>query len=66
MAFFDTVDEKNHQCAMDNLYNSDAFFKEAYNHEKITDSWCYKESNRSNNAIIYTRLIEFKGGTGLD
>ena len=51
---------------MDNLHNSTAFFKAAYNHEKITDSWCYKESNRSNNAIIYTRLIEFKGGTGLD
>ena len=32
MAFFDTVEEKHHQCAMDHLYNSDAFFKGAYNH----------------------------------
>ena len=27
MAFFDNVEEKHHQCVMDNLYNSDAFFK---------------------------------------
>ena len=34
MDFFDTVDEKNHQRAMDNLYSSDDFFKAVYNHEK--------------------------------
>ena len=34
MAIFDTVQEKNHQLAMDNLYNSATFFKAAYNHEK--------------------------------
>ena len=31
MDFFDTAEEKNHQCAMYNIYNLDAFFKEAYN-----------------------------------
>ena len=30
---------------MNNLYNSDAFFNAAYNHEKITDSWFYEEIN---------------------
>ena len=34
MAFFDTVEGKHHQCAMDHLYNSDAFSKATYNHEK--------------------------------
>ena len=34
MAFFDNVEETHHQCAMDNIYNSAAFFKAAYNHEK--------------------------------
>ena len=34
MDFFDTVDEKRHQCAMDNIYNSDDFLKAAYNNEK--------------------------------
>ena len=34
MVFSDTVDGKHHQCAMDYLYNSDAFFKAAYNHKK--------------------------------
>ena len=32
--FFDTVEGKHHQCTMDYLYNSDTFFKAAYNHEK--------------------------------
>ena len=32
MAFFFTVEGKHHQFPMDNIYNSDAFFKEAYNH----------------------------------
>ena len=34
MAFFDTVEGKHHQCAMDHLYNSDDFSKATYNHEK--------------------------------
>ena len=29
MALFDTVEGKNHQCTMDNIYNSAAFFKVA-------------------------------------
>ena len=35
MALFDTVEEKHHKGAMDNLYNSADFFKVAYNHKKI-------------------------------
>ena len=31
MGLFDTVKDKHHQCAMDNLYNSAAFCKAAYN-----------------------------------
>ena len=31
---FDTVEGKYHQCAMDNIYKLDAFFKAAYNCEK--------------------------------
>ena len=34
MDFFDTVEEKDHKCAMCNIYNSDEVFKAAYNHEK--------------------------------
>ena len=34
MAFFYTTEEKHHQCAMGNLFNLDAFYKAAYNHEK--------------------------------
>ena len=34
MAFFENVEEKHYQRAMDNLYNADAFIKAAYNHEK--------------------------------
>ena len=45
MEIFDTLEQKHHQCAMDNIYNSAAFFKVAYNYEKITESWCYKEGN---------------------
>ena len=37
MGFFDTVEGKHHQCTMYNLYNSAAFFKAMYNHEKNTD-----------------------------
>ena len=29
MAFFDTMEEKHHQCAMYNLYNSDCFFQDS-------------------------------------
>ena len=32
--FFDNVEGKYHQCAMDNIYNSDAFFKAAYSIDK--------------------------------
>eukprot|EP00547_Thalassionema_nitzschioides_P014673 CAMPEP_0194238244 /NCGR_PEP_ID=MMETSP0158-20130606/5025_1 /TAXON_ID=33649 /ORGANISM="Thalassionema nitzschioides, Strain L26-B" /LENGTH=863 /DNA_ID=CAMNT_0038972445 /DNA_START=101 /DNA_END=2689 /DNA_ORIENTATION=- len=32
MALFDTLKDKCHQCAMDNLYNSATFCKRAYNH----------------------------------
>ena len=34
MDLFDTVERNPHQCAMDDLYKSSAFFKAAYNHEK--------------------------------
>ena len=33
MALFDTVKDKFHHCAMDNLYNSAAFCRAAYNHK---------------------------------
>ena len=32
MALLDMLEEKNHQCAMHNLYNSATFFKAEYNH----------------------------------
>ena len=32
MALFDSLKDKYHQCAMDNLYNSATFCKKAYNH----------------------------------
>ena len=31
---------------MDNIYNSDDFFKTLYNNEKNTDSWCHKKGTR--------------------
>ena len=34
MDIFDTVEGKLHQCVMDNIYNSSAFFKAGYNHDK--------------------------------
>ena len=34
MALFDIVEGKHHQCEMDNIYNSDDFFKAASNNEK--------------------------------
>ena len=34
MILFDTVEEKHHQQAMDNLYKSATFFKADCNHEK--------------------------------
>lgn len=34
MGLFDSLKEDHHQCAMDNLYNSAAFCKHAYNHKK--------------------------------
>ena len=33
MALFDTLKDENHQCAMDNLYNSAAFCLAAVNHK---------------------------------
>ena len=63
VVFFDTVEGKHHQCAMYNLYNSDAFFMKAYNREKITDSWCYNERNERHPTTRYTRGIEVKEGT---
>ena len=59
-ALFGTVEIKHHQCAMDDLYNSAAFFKVAYNHEKINESWCYKEINERHPIMLYTILIEVK------
>ena len=32
IAIFDTVEENHHQYAIDNIYNSDTFFKAEYNH----------------------------------
>ena len=34
MTLFDTLPDRNHICAMDNLYNSATFFRQAYTHEK--------------------------------
>ena len=34
LALFDTIEETNHQRAIDNIYNSAIFFKAAYNNEK--------------------------------
>ena len=34
MGLFDSIVDDNHQCAMDNLYNSGAFCKAAYNHRQ--------------------------------
>ena len=34
MDLLDTVEGKNHQCVMYNIYNSSTYFKAAYNHEK--------------------------------
>lgn len=34
MGLFDTLEEENHHCAMNNLYNSATFCKAAVNHEK--------------------------------
>ena len=62
IALFDTGEEKNHQFTMDNICNSAHFFKAAYNHEKKTDSWCYKERNKRNTAMCYTGGIEVKEG----
>ena len=40
MSLFDDVEEKQHQCAMDNIYKSEKKFKAYYNHEKITYLCC--------------------------
>ena len=34
MALFDTLKDENHICAMDNLYNSATFCRNAYTHKK--------------------------------
>ena len=34
VGLFDLIEDNHHQCAMDNLYNSAAFCKAAYNHKK--------------------------------
>ena len=34
MSLFDVLEEKHHQCAMDNLYNSASFCRAAYNHKQ--------------------------------
>ena len=34
MALFDTLEDDNHQCSMNNLHNSPSFCKAAANHEK--------------------------------
>ena len=34
MGLFDSIEDKHHQFTMDNLYNSAAFCKAAYNHKK--------------------------------
>ena len=35
MGLFDSIEDDHHQCAMDNLYNSAAFCKTAYNHKNV-------------------------------
>ena len=43
MGLFDTVEDKHHQCAMDNLYNSAAFCQAAYNHDKkVLSAWVFE------------------------
>ena len=34
MGFFDDVTDKYHECGVENLYMSDKFFRDAYNHTK--------------------------------
>ena len=63
MAPFDTVEGKHHQYAMEYLYNLANFFKAAYNHEKKTDLWCYKERDERHPVIHYPKQIEVKEGT---
>ena len=62
MPSFNTVEEKYHQCEMYNIYNSGAFSKAVYNHEKHSDSWCYKERNERHPTTCYTRWVEVKEG----
>ena len=49
MGLFDTVNDDNHQCAMDNLYNSAAFCKAAMNHEKKV--LCHGVTRKGNRGI---------------
>ena len=62
VASFDTVEGKKNKWTMYNLYNSVEFFKVEYNRDKVTDSWCYEESNESNPAMSYKIGIEVKEG----
>ena len=71
MALFYTVEEKHHQCTIDNIYNSATFFKAAYNQEKkfLTNgvtrkvmrgipSWIKQEELNSKKSHIETRGTE--------
>ena len=62
MALFDSVEDKYHECWMDNLYNSASFCKKAFSHEKkavvpgVKRKWmcgiprCMKQELVENNA----------------
>ena len=63
MALFGNIEEKHHQCTIENIFNSASFFKAVYNREKITALWCYKERNDRNPAMSYTRGIKVREGT---
>ena len=59
MVLFDTLPDRNHICAMDNLYNSATFFSQAYTHEKKSDgSWSNEERDARNLTISQARRDE--------
>ena len=66
MALFGTFEGKNNFCVMYNLYNPTAFSKASYNHEKITNSWCYEESNESHPSMRYKMGSKVKEGTDIN
>ena len=63
IAFFDTVEEKIINVQWIISTTQTPFSRQRTVLIKITDSWCYKESNEGHTATRYTRRIEFKEST---